>query len=131
MTPRNALRHVLAQPEYPGWEGDIRIERLASVSHNLARSFSFSDKRNAPVHCVPLGRLVTVQPNVDRKWVVHLLRNGWADPILVSTHPTDPHVFIIQDGHHRAYVAALLGMPCIRAKVVPFPPNPNARSYPW
>lgn len=125
---RAAIQHVLVQPEPPGWPGDVRIEKLPfrADTVDLVRKLPRAELAAAPVQWVRLSDLEALQPTASRRTVVSLLERGWEDPILITPWPSNARVpplrpFLIQDGHHRAYAAALLGSPRIAAKVLPFP----------
>ena len=65
---------------------------------------------------MPVAELLATQPTVDREAVLYLLRHGWDEPILVSRQRGR---WAIEDGHHRAYAASLLGERFIAAHVAP------------
>jgi len=127
---RAAIHHVLVQPEPPGWPGDVWIEKLPfrDASTELVARLPRAELSAAPVQWVRLSDLEALQPTADRRTVVSLLERGWDEPILITPWPGSDRTrlspirpFLIQDGHHRAYAAALLGSPRIAAKVLPFP----------
>ena len=105
-----AIRYVEKQPEPPGWPGDVEI---TTIRPGRIRTIKTAKDRNVyPLYTVNVSALTTTQPTVDRAHVIHLLRHGWSEPILISSAGE------ILDGHHRAYAASLLGLPTL-ARVVP------------
>lgn len=111
-----AVVFVESQPEVPGWSGDVAIatipvdERLPHRSH--------PDRGSYPIQSVPVAELLATQHVVGRESVIYLLRHGWDEPILVSRQEGR---WVIEDGHHRAYAASLLGERSILARVAPPP----------
>ena len=123
MTPLKApLRRInqaiLFVESQPVHGGDIPLRGFTIYPVKWARSFSKEDKERAPVVEVRVEDLLAVQDSVDRAHMLTLLRYGWKNPILVTPHPRG---LIMQDGHHRAYAAKLLGLPTIQARILPFP----------
>jgi len=113
-----AIAIVRAQPEFPGWLGDIWITTIPLEPRAPLRSHP--SRKSYTIERVPVGELVAIQPNVSRKQILELLQHGWDEPILVSRQKNR---WVIEDGHHRAYAASLLGHASIAAYIVPSP-NP-------
>ena len=74
---------------------------------------------------VDLATLFASQEAVSKEKVGRNFSGPRVGPDGKSTLPTAVRLpdgrTIVQDGHHRAYAAALLGSPRIAAKVLPFP----------
>jgi len=116
-----AVAFVESQPEVPGWSGDVAIATIpfdARLPHR-----SHPDRGSYPIQSVPVAELLATQHVVGRESVLYLLRHGWDEPILVSRKEGR---WAIEDAHHRAYAASLLGERSILARVAP-PPVSQAR----
>jgi len=110
-----AVAFVESQPELPGWPvGDVAIAAIPIGSLSSLRNHP--GRESYPVQLVPVAELLATQPTVDREAVLRLLQDGWDDPILVSRQRG---WWAIEDGHHRAYAASLLGEQFIAAHVAP------------
>lgn len=111
-----AIAFVEAQPEPPGWSGDVAITTIPIDSRLSLRNHPH--RKSYPVELVPVAELLATQPTVSRETVLYLLQHGWDDPILVSRQRGR---WVIEDGHHRAYVASLLGERWIATYIAPPP----------
>jgi GNAT superfamily N-acetyltransferase len=109
-----AIAFVESQPEPPGWSGDVAITTIPIGSLSSLRNHPH--RGSYPVQLVPVAELLATQPTVDRESVIYLLQHGWDEPILVSRQHGR---WVIEDGHHRAYAASLLGEQFIAAHVAP------------
>ena len=111
-----AIEFVRRQPEPPGWSGDVVI---GIPFDSRAVSYTFRGRReDLPLRAVPIDRLVATQPTVDKGAIIRLL-SGELDgspPILVLA--VGDRLWI-QDGHHRAYAAMLLGRETVEAYIRP------------
>jgi len=106
----DAIRYVENQSEPAGWPGDVEIATIPSGSTRSIRTEK--DRSVYPIKRIGISTLRTTQPVVDRQHTIRLLREGWQDPILVSSTGE------ILDGHHRAYAASLRGDRTILARIV-------------
>lgn len=117
---QDAIDYVRRQPEPPGWSGDVAISIRFDPK---AVSYTYRGRReDLPLRSIPVDRLVATQPTVDRDALIQLLSGGLdqAPPILVLQVGD---WFWVQDGHHRADAALLLGRETIEAYLRP-PPAP-------
>lgn len=111
-TTEDAIRYVERQSEPKGWPGDVEIVTIP-FADRIRTIHTEKDRSVYPIRRIPIRSLRITQPVVDRALTIQLLREGWSEPILVSSRGE------ILDGHHRAYAASLRGDPSILARVVP------------
>lgn len=105
------------QEHYTDWRGERAVRSVAQ--HGIPIGSQLGDyERSAPqVQDVPLHRLESLQPDVQRPKINGFVRRSTVAPPIEVEHFVDQDRYVISEGNHRATAALLQGQSHVSAEV--------------
>jgi hypothetical protein len=103
---------------YTDWRGERAFRTVAQHGIPIGSQLSDTTQSGPEAQNVPLARLESLQPDVDRHRVNGFARRSTEAPPIEVTHFVNEDRYVIGEGNHRATAALLQGKSHVSAEVV-------------